>query len=718
MKYQTFLVILFSLFYQVLFSQSCLPEGITFETQAQIDDFQSDYPGCTIILGDLEIIGTDISDLSGLDVIDSIYGNFIIGDEWSSSNSNLLTLNGLENLSFIGGDLEIIKNTNLFSISGLAGISNILGDLRIKDNPDLTSLAGLDNLDDFYGALIIGNNNLLLNLTGLEKLEHIEYFACHGNQGLTNLEGLNNLITINGSLALGDNPSMPSLAGLDNLSYTGGIYLESTSLFSFAGLESLDSAGTIQLYDNEYITSLEGLSDLKSITYGLQIENNALLNSFDGLEELNTIGGGLIIVNNNSLTSIESLTDVNADSLDDLWICNNPNLTGCDIQIICDYLAAPTDMIMIYNNGAGCDSPPEIAENCGFTMSCLPFGSYFFLLQSDIDGFPSDYSNCSQLNGYVRIMGDNISNLDSLAGIETINGTLSICANDNLTSLHGLHNLRTIEENLYLGWYEYPGNNSLTNLEGLNSLAFVGEDMLVIYNDGLLNLSGLDSLSEIGGRLSVHYNISLKNLQGLENLTSAGSVYISENNSLVSLNGFQNLINISGDLYVTDNPELFSIDGIENIDADNLTGLGIYNNDILSNCDVKSVCDYLANPGGDIIIFDNDSNCNSLEEVELACSVGVGESAVGGRRSAVVCYPNPVFDQVIFEFNLQVQCEVDLSVFNNMGQMVATIQDGSLEKGDHQLIWNASRFPVGIYFYRFRNGNYSSTGKLVKLKND
>ena len=56
-----------------LFSQ-CLPDGITFSTQEQIDSFQTDYPGCTEILGDVTIEGDDISNLSGLNVIVKING--------------------------------------------------------------------------------------------------------------------------------------------------------------------------------------------------------------------------------------------------------------------------------------------------------------------------------------------------------------------------------------------------------------------------------------------------------------------------------------------------------------------------------------------------------------------------------------------------------------------------------------------------------------------
>ena len=49
MKKLTLLFVLAFIIQGIGYSQSCLPEGIIFETQAQIDSFQIDYPGCTEI---------------------------------------------------------------------------------------------------------------------------------------------------------------------------------------------------------------------------------------------------------------------------------------------------------------------------------------------------------------------------------------------------------------------------------------------------------------------------------------------------------------------------------------------------------------------------------------------------------------------------------------------------------------------------------------------
>jgi len=63
-----------SLFILHSFSQPCLPQGITFNTQEQIDNFQINYPNCTEIEGDMIIEGDDITNLDGLNVLTAVGG--------------------------------------------------------------------------------------------------------------------------------------------------------------------------------------------------------------------------------------------------------------------------------------------------------------------------------------------------------------------------------------------------------------------------------------------------------------------------------------------------------------------------------------------------------------------------------------------------------------------------------------------------------------------
>jgi len=111
-----------------IYSQSCLPEGITFITQAQIDSFQINYPGCSEIEGDVLISGNDITNLNGLSVLTSLGSNLFI-----EGNSSLINLTGLQNITSINGTLRIADNATLMDLTGMGNLTSIAGSLLIRD---------------------------------------------------------------------------------------------------------------------------------------------------------------------------------------------------------------------------------------------------------------------------------------------------------------------------------------------------------------------------------------------------------------------------------------------------------------------------------------------------------------------------------------------------------------------------------------------------------
>ncbi len=123
------------------FSQPCLPEGITFTNQEDINNFQLNYPNCTEIEGDVEISGDDITSLNGLSVLTAIGGSLKIFECETLSN-----LTGLENVTSIGKDLKIYINSSLTNLTGLDNITSINRDLLIWYNHNLTSISSLHNL--------------------------------------------------------------------------------------------------------------------------------------------------------------------------------------------------------------------------------------------------------------------------------------------------------------------------------------------------------------------------------------------------------------------------------------------------------------------------------------------------------------------------------------------------------------------------------------------
>ena len=168
MKKLTLFFVLTFIIQATALSQPCLPEGITFTTQEQIDNFQTNYPGCTEIIGDVEINGDDITNLNGLNVLTAFWGKLHIGNY--PSGTSLTSLSGLDNVTFIGGNLSVEDNAALTSLTGLNNVTSIGGYICIAENAALTNLTGLDTLTSIRGSIYIRYNNALTSLTGLENM--------------------------------------------------------------------------------------------------------------------------------------------------------------------------------------------------------------------------------------------------------------------------------------------------------------------------------------------------------------------------------------------------------------------------------------------------------------------------------------------------------------------------------------------------------------------
>ncbi|MCK4639175.1 MAG: T9SS type A sorting domain-containing protein [Bacteroidales bacterium] len=373
MKKLTLLIVLALFIQATTSSQPCLPEGIIFTTQAQIDNFQTNYPNCTEIEGDVEIIGNDITNLNGLNVLTSFGGYLSIGNFYIG-NPVLASLTGLNNVTSIGGYLCIGHNTCLTNLSDLDNLTFIGGDIVIRSNDALASLTGLENITSIEGDLIIGDyffggNSSLTSLTGLDNVISIVGDLEIGyNDSLTSLTGLDNVTSIGGYLDIYNNNDLTSLMSLNNVTSIGG-YLDiygNAVLTSLSGLDNMTSIGEdLVILNNDALTSLMGLDNVTFIGKNLWVRNNSTLTSLTGLDNVTSIGGDLEIFNNATLTSLTGLHNIDAGSISNLYIIDNSLLSTCDVKSVCDYLVDPNGNISIYNNAIGCNSQEEVEEACG-----------------------------------------------------------------------------------------------------------------------------------------------------------------------------------------------------------------------------------------------------------------------------------------------------------------------------------------------------------------
>lgn len=382
---------------------------------------------------------------------------------------------------------------------------------------------------------------------------------------------------------------------------------------------------------------------------------------------------------------------------------------------------------------------------------CPPGDMLMFSSQAQIDEFAINYPNCTDLPGGITITGGGIVNLYGLSNLLSIGGDLNFLYTVNLGNFMGLDNLESVGGTILIN-----ENYTLTSMSGLNSLSTVYGDF-VIYNNGLLlnlggltsliniegdlivtanakvkgipgmtslntvggaleisqcpdmtHITGLSNLSSIGGDLTISNLDGLTGLDGLEQLNSVGGeLMITTNSTLAQLSALASLTSIGGNLTIQSNYALTSLAGLDNIASGSIGNLKIYSNTSMTSCEVLSVCNYLASPGGTIFIENNASGCNSQQEVEDACVwVGIDEEKLAGSISV---YPNPCTSGIKVEISYSPQNMIHLSLLNTSGQEILYHQ-----VCDSETELNLGNLPSGIYILKAWNDTAVVVQKIVK----
>ncbi len=79
-------------------------------------------------------------------------------------------------------------------------------------------------------------------------------------------------------------------------------------------------------------------------------------------------------------------------------------------------------------------------------------------------------------------------------------------------------------------------------------------------------------------------------------------------------------------------------------------------------------------------------------------------------------YPNPFNPSTSISFSIPNASSVKLTIYNAIGKEVATLVNGTMESGNHKVVWNASNMPSGMYFYKLQADNFTSTKKMMLIK--
>ena len=79
-------------------------------------------------------------------------------------------------------------------------------------------------------------------------------------------------------------------------------------------------------------------------------------------------------------------------------------------------------------------------------------------------------------------------------------------------------------------------------------------------------------------------------------------------------------------------------------------------------------------------------------------------------------YPNPFNPSTTIKFALPEKANVELAVYNSLGEKVAEVFSGAMDEGYHEIEFRAESLSSGIYFYRLEADKFVSVKKMIVIK--
>lgn len=490
----------------------CPAEGIYFTTQQQVDSFRILYPGCTEI-AEFVVISGSVKNLDSLFEVE-ITGTFEISDADSLQN-----LHGLINLRQVNGNF-VIKNADLLkNLYGLDSLKTVNEHFQLSHNASLESLDGLTSLEVYSIDVLDLFFNPLLEHCAVPFIcafleEDKTYQIWENAPGCANSTQIQRLCDTslacpNGAVTISSKQQLdefrllfPYCTDLQNSLYIEfATDLDSNGLKELSHIKSVE--GSIMLYANSSLQSLEGLDSLRHIGGNLLIQYNEELTDLSALAGLTAVSG-VFIAQNTKLEDIRVLDVLSPDSVSYLYIRDNPKLNTCNTDFICQYIQSKKQFD-IKDNDTNCVSAFAVLRQCNPGLECPP-ADLILNDQYQINQFGIYFPNCTEINGKLEIWDEELDILD---------------------------------------------------LSPLKRIRKIKDEFKIFHLVAKTDLSGLDSLTETGG-LTIEVNPGLKSLHGLENLKSVnGDIYIRDNSVLTDISaiGFVNPHTIK-QFFITENPFL------------------------------------------------------------------------------------------------------------------------------------------------------------------
>ncbi len=523
-----------------------------------------------------------------------------------------------KNLKNIKGLLSINSNSKLNAIPRFNNVIGEIGGYDISRNSNLDSLIGFNAVEtingspslnlfykyvDGFNSLKILNSNFSVTspyldvVKGFELLEEINGDFSYGSSSnpQSSLPDFENLRVIDDMCyCLDSNFPVDQISEFPNLEIMGTFRGQGDGLVNLKGFNKLDSVYSIVITHNEFLTSVEGFENLKTVGDEIKIVNNLNLTKISTFDSLEHLGAGLEISDNDKLEKINGFSTLEVAG--GFRFSRNSNL-----KEIIGFNALKTirTISMSWMDG------PEILDGFNALEECHSIK----LLGKVINGF-------GQLKSVATNLTFEGASTNKIIGFESLEevGTLHI----DCPLLNDLPSFDSLKHAELLNLFSM---NSIEDISAFDNLSSLGR-LSIANNKTLSEIPNFSSLTKLD-ELTLIANEEIKFIDKFNQIDSLLDLNIRNNQKLETFSGFEMLGYIEK-ILVDKNSNLYSLEGLNNVETDigdisSSNVLIINDNPRLSFCSLPLICKFILENENTALISNNAVGCNSEEEISDNC---------------------------------------------------------------------------------------------------
>lgn len=126
--------------------------------------------------------------------------------------------------------------------------------------------------------------------------------------------------------------------------------------------------------------------------------------------------------------------------------------------------------------------------------------------------------------------------------------------------------------------------------------------------------------------------------------------------------------------------------------------------------------DHLVTDGTILFIGSNLGHLWRRPISEIITSINSPQSELPNGFYISQNYPNPFNHTTVIQYTLAYECNVSVTVYNNLGQIVRIFNEEEKEAGSYNLIFNGDGLSSGVYFYGLNTVSLDGNQKLSAIR--